>query len=63
MGEQLKSNPYFNSGKSREEWAEHIANGHPSPVSYTAVKLQVVDGLMVAVDALPVHLRRSKRDQ
>lgn len=53
------SAPYVPLAKNREEIAEHIAQGFPSPVKYTAVRLEPrADGL-VPVIATPVHLRRA----
>jgi hypothetical protein len=61
MSEQLNklgSPSYAAPSRTREQTAEHIANGFPSPVSYHALKRVEINGLVYFKDATPVHLRR-----
>lgn len=61
MSEQRnhKSSPsYATPSKSREEIAEHIANGHPSPVRYVGLVPVTINGHVYYKDATPIHLMR-----
>ena len=56
------SAPYVPLAKNREQIAEHIAQGFPSPVTYTAYRLERMGpaGHYVRpVIATPIHLIRA----
>jgi hypothetical protein len=59
----MRSSPQFATpSMTREQIAQHIADGFPSPVSYVAYRFEDVPGMpgyIQLVNATPVHLRRA----
>jgi hypothetical protein len=54
------SAPYVPLSKTREQIAAHIAEGFPSPVRYTAIRLaKLSSGSVVPVNVTPIHLIRA----
>lgn len=54
------SAPYVPLAKTRDQIAEHIANGFKSDIKYTAVVLRRDErGNLVPIISTPVHLRRA----